>query len=118
MNNGTTTEVTPVQAGRTYDIQTILGTSKYALKKKIWRMSNSQEAIDAIALLNSRRGSFFSLAELYSLVDWLVWDDAAASGEADATTGLSEYRDRQCRKKHERALRWLGEIKAQEERKS
>jgi hypothetical protein len=101
-----------------YHIEWVLGVTKASLKQKIWRMSNSQEAIDAIALIGSRRGGLFTLDELSSLADWFTWEDAAAAGEADATSGLSEWRDRQCRKKQERAYKKIAELKQLEERKS
>ena len=120
--NGTTTEQAPVQEGeqtaRQYHIEGVLGVTKASFKKKIWRMSNSQEAIDAIGLLDSRRGGFFSLDQLSSLAEWFVWEDASAAGEADATSGLSDWRDRQCRKKQERAYKKIAELKQLEERKS
>jgi hypothetical protein len=122
INTGTTTEVSTVEAGnptpKQYHIEGVLGVTKASLKQKIWRMSNSQEAIDAIALLDSRRGGLFTLDELSSLADWFTWEDAAAAGEADATSGLSEWRDRQCRKKQERAYKKIAELKQLEERKS
>ena len=117
-----TTEQASIQEGeqtaRQYHIEGVLGVTKASFKQKIWRMSNSQEAIDAIALLDSRRGGFFTLDELSSLAEWLVWEDAAAAGEIDATSGLSDWRNRQCRKKQERAYKKIAELKQQEERKS
>ena len=97
-----------------YHIEGVLGVTKSALKRTIWRQAEgSENARTAIALLESRKTGFFSLVELGSLVDWLVWDDAAANGETDATSGLTRYREARCRRRHANAMSKLAELGSQ-----
>lgn len=95
-----------------YHIEGVLGVTKSSLKRTIWKQAEgSENARAAIALLESRKTGFFTLDELGSLVDWLVWDDAAANGETDAETGLSRYREARCNRRHSRALAKLTELR-------
>lgn len=93
-----------------YHIEFVLGMSKSTLKRKIWNMANSPEAIQAYKLLSSRRNGLFTLSELSGLAEWITWDDASANGEPDAVTGLTLYRDRRCKRRYDRACRTIREL--------
>jgi hypothetical protein len=97
---------------KTYHIEAVLTVSKSNLKKKIWCQAEfSPEAVRDIELLN-RRGPYFTLSELQDLSCWLVWNDAAADGHE--ATPLTEWRDRQSRKRYERAGRNIANLRALE----
>jgi len=97
---------------KTYHIEAVLTVSKSNLKKKIWCQAEfSPEAIRDIELLN-RRGPYFTLDELSNLVDWLVWNDAAADGHE--ATPLTEWRDRQSQKRYQRAVKNIANLRALE----
>jgi|ERR1700722_5877672 len=96
----------------TYHIEGVLGVTKSSLKRSIWKQAEGAEnAVKAIAILDSRRGSFFTLDELNTLCDWLIWNDAAADGVEGETTGLTEYRNARCRKRYDRAVAKLIELR-------
>jgi len=98
-----------------YHIEGVLGVTKSSLKRTIWKQAEgSENARAAIAMLESRKTGFFSLDELGSLVDWLVWDDAAANGEADAESGLTRYREARCRRRYARAVSKLTNLRGQQ----